>query len=119
MSSLSVNEMQKALTRPADFCGMHFFNPVNRMPLVEIIRGEQSSDEAVATVYAVTRRLDKTPVIVQDGPGFLVNRILAPYLNEAGWLCPRAPALPRSTRPCFNSACQSARFDCSMKSVWM
>ena len=85
-SSLSVNEMQKALARPADFCGMHFFNPVNRMPLVEIIRGEQSSDEALATVYALTRRLDKTPVIVQDGPGFLVNRILAPYLNEAGWL---------------------------------
>ncbi len=85
-SSLSVSEMQKGLERPADFCGMHFFNPVNRMPLVEIIRGAQSSDEALATVYALTRKLDKTPVIVQDGPGFLVNRILAPYLNEAGWL---------------------------------
>jgi 3-hydroxyacyl-CoA dehydrogenase/enoyl-CoA hydratase/3-hydroxybutyryl-CoA epimerase len=85
-SSLSVSEMQKALERPADFCGMHFFNPVNRMPLVEIIRGAETGDEAVATVYALTRKLDKTPVIVQDGPGFLVNRILAPYLNEAGWL---------------------------------
>ena len=78
--------MQKALARPENFAGMHFFNPVNRMPLVEVIRGEQSSDEAVATVFAVARKLGKTPIIVRDGPGFLVNRILAPYLNEAGWL---------------------------------
>ncbi len=85
-SALSVTEMQGALERPEDFCGMHFFNPVNRMPLVEIVRGEQTSDEAIATVWAVTRKLDKTPVLVQDGPGFLVNRILAPYMNEAGWL---------------------------------
>ncbi|HUG39608.1 MAG TPA: 3-hydroxyacyl-CoA dehydrogenase NAD-binding domain-containing protein [Longimicrobiales bacterium] len=85
-SSLSVTEMQRALERPANFAGMHFFNPVHRMPLVEIIRGEESSDEAVATVFALTRKLDKTPVIVKDGPGFLVNRVLTPYLNEAGFL---------------------------------
>ena len=85
-SSLSVTAMQRALARPQLFCGMHFFNPVHRMPLVEVIRGEQSSDEAIATVVALSRRLDKVPVIVADGPGFLVNRILAPYLNEAGWL---------------------------------
>jgi 3-hydroxyacyl-CoA dehydrogenase / enoyl-CoA hydratase / 3-hydroxybutyryl-CoA epimerase len=85
-SSLSVTEMQAALERPANFAGMHFFNPVHRMPLVEVIQGEQTSDEAVATVVALTRTLDKTPVVVKDGPGFLVNRILAPYLNEAGWL---------------------------------
>ncbi|HUP87932.1 MAG TPA: 3-hydroxyacyl-CoA dehydrogenase NAD-binding domain-containing protein, partial [Longimicrobiales bacterium] len=85
-SSLSITEMQSSLARPADFAGMHFFNPVDRMPLVEIIRGAQSSDEAIATVFAVARKLEKTPVIVRDGAGFLVNRILAPYLNEAGWL---------------------------------
>lgn len=85
-SSLSINEMQNALSRPADFAGMHFFNPVERMPLVEIIRGAGTSDEAIATVYAVARKLEKTPVLVNDGAGFLVNRILAPYLNEAGWL---------------------------------
>ena len=85
-SSLSVGEMQRALERPADFCGMHFFNPVHRMPLVEVIRGGQSSDDAIATVFALARKLGKTPIIVEDGPGFLVNRILAPYLNEAGWL---------------------------------
>lgn len=65
---------------------MHFFNPVHRMPLVEVIRGEQSSDEAIATVFALARTLGKTPIIVEDGPGFLVNRVLAPYMNEAGWL---------------------------------
>jgi 3-hydroxyacyl-CoA dehydrogenase / enoyl-CoA hydratase / 3-hydroxybutyryl-CoA epimerase len=85
-SSLSVTTMQAALDRPDRFAGMHFFNPVHRMPLVEVIRGDQTSDEAVATVFALSLRLGKTPVIVGDGPGFLVNRILTPYLNEAGFL---------------------------------
>lgn len=85
-SALSISEMQQVLSRPEDFCGMHFFNPVSRMPLVEVVRGARTSDEAIATVWAVSRRLDKTPLVVQDGPGFLVNRILAPYMNEAGYL---------------------------------
>jgi 3-hydroxyacyl-CoA dehydrogenase/enoyl-CoA hydratase/3-hydroxybutyryl-CoA epimerase len=85
-SSLSVSEMQAVLERPANFCGMHFFNPVHRMPLVEVIRGDASSDLAIATIFDLARRLDKIPVIVKDGPGFLVNRVLAPYLNEAGWM---------------------------------
>jgi 3-hydroxyacyl-CoA dehydrogenase / enoyl-CoA hydratase / 3-hydroxybutyryl-CoA epimerase len=85
-SSLSVSEMQGALQRPGDFAGMHFFNPVHRMPLVEVIRGEQTTDQTIATVVALTRKLEKTPVIVRDGPGFLVNRVLAPYLNEAAWM---------------------------------
>jgi 3-hydroxyacyl-CoA dehydrogenase/enoyl-CoA hydratase/3-hydroxybutyryl-CoA epimerase len=85
-SSLSISEMATALARPENFAGMHFFNPVHRMPLVEIIRGEASSQEAVATVFELTRTLGKTPVIVNDGPGFLVNRVLTPYLNEAGFL---------------------------------
>jgi 3-hydroxyacyl-CoA dehydrogenase/enoyl-CoA hydratase/3-hydroxybutyryl-CoA epimerase len=85
-SSLSVTEMQSALERPESFAGMHFFNPVHRMPLVEVIRGEHTSDGAVATVFDLTLRLGKTPVLVRDGPGFLVNRVLTPYLNEAGFL---------------------------------
>jgi 3-hydroxyacyl-CoA dehydrogenase/enoyl-CoA hydratase/3-hydroxybutyryl-CoA epimerase len=85
-SSLSVDEMAQALQSPARFCGMHFFNPVDRMPLVEVVRGAATSDRTVATVYAFALRLDKVPVVVGDGPGFLVNRILGPYLNEAGFL---------------------------------
>ncbi len=85
-SSLSVDEMAEALSKPERFCGMHFFNPVHKMPLVEVIRGSRSDDVSVATVYAFALRLGKVPVVVGDGPGFLVNRILGPYLNEAGYL---------------------------------
>ena len=85
-SSLSVTEMADALDHPQRFCGMHFFNPVHRMPLVEVIRGPETSDEAVRLVYRLAVRLGKVPVVVGDGPGFLVNRILGPYLNEAGYL---------------------------------
>lgn len=85
-STLSVTTMQSALRRPARFCGMHFFNPVHRMPLVEVIRGEQTDDVAIARVFSLARQLGKTPLIVYDGPGFLVNRVLSPYLNEAGFL---------------------------------
>ncbi|MGK7313343.1 MAG: 3-hydroxyacyl-CoA dehydrogenase NAD-binding domain-containing protein [Candidatus Longimicrobiales bacterium M2_2A_002] len=85
-SSLSITEMASGLERPENFAGMHFFNPVHKMPLVEVIRGEKTSDEAAATVFDVAVELGKKPVLVNDGPGFLVNRILTPYLNEAGFL---------------------------------
>src|SRR5690606_34874272 len=85
-SSLSVSALQSALERPDRFASMHFFGAVHGMPLVEVIRGRATADETVATVIGLARRLDKTPVVVEDGPGFLVNRILAPYLNEAAWL---------------------------------
>jgi 3-hydroxyacyl-CoA dehydrogenase/enoyl-CoA hydratase/3-hydroxybutyryl-CoA epimerase len=85
-SSLSVASMAEALERPDRFCGMHFFNPVHRMPLVEVVRGPETSDETIATVYGFAVALGKVPVVVGDGPGFLVNRILGPYLNEGGFL---------------------------------
>jgi 3-hydroxyacyl-CoA dehydrogenase / enoyl-CoA hydratase / 3-hydroxybutyryl-CoA epimerase len=97
-SSLPVTQMQSVLQRPGNFAGMHFFNPVHRMPLVEVIRGEQTTDVTVATVVAFARRLDKTPVVVGDGPGFLVNRVLAPYLNEAGWLLSEGGAIDEIDR---------------------
>lgn len=85
-SSLSVTEMAKGHPHPENFVGMHFFNPVHKMPLVEVIRGEKSSDVAVATVFDLAKKMGKLPVVVKDGPGFLVNRILVPYLIEAAWL---------------------------------
>jgi 3-hydroxyacyl-CoA dehydrogenase/enoyl-CoA hydratase/3-hydroxybutyryl-CoA epimerase len=82
-SSLRVADMAVALQRPERLVGMHFFNPVNRMPLVEVVAGPRSSPEAVATIAALTRQSGKTAIVVQDCPGFLVNRILLPYMNEA------------------------------------
>lgn len=85
-SSLSVQEMSKALEHPERFAGLHFFNPVHLMPLVEIILHDKVAPETVEALYKWVLRVKKTPVIVKDGPGFLVNRILMPYLNEAGYL---------------------------------
>ncbi len=85
-SSLSVSEMATAVERPERFIGMHFFNPVEKMPLVEIIRGAQTSDETVAKVAALSTEIGKFPIVVRDVPGFLINRTLIPYLNEATFL---------------------------------
>ncbi len=85
-SSLSVSELASGAARPARVVGLHFFNPVHRMPLVEVIRTPETSDEALATAFGFALDMDKKPVIVRDSPGFLVNRLLGPYLNEAGYL---------------------------------
>ena len=85
-SALSVSEMGRALAHPERFAGLHFFNPVNRMPLVEVIAGEQTSDETIVSLVAFVKQMRKTPVVVKDVPGFLVNRILMPYMNEACYL---------------------------------
>jgi 3-hydroxyacyl-CoA dehydrogenase/enoyl-CoA hydratase/3-hydroxybutyryl-CoA epimerase len=82
-SSLSVDAMAQGLSHPERLCGFHFFNPVHRMPLVEIVRGRLTSDQTLVTAVALARRLGKTPVVVADAPGFVVNRILMPYLGEA------------------------------------
>ncbi|MCB1662571.1 MAG: fatty acid oxidation complex subunit alpha FadB [Pseudomonadales bacterium] len=78
-STISIDYLATALKNPERFCGMHFFNPVPLMPLVEIIRGEKTSDETIATVVAYATAIGKTPIVVNDCPGFLVNRVLFPY----------------------------------------
>ncbi|WP_158965684.1 fatty acid oxidation complex subunit alpha FadB [Paraglaciecola sp. L3A3] len=78
-STISINQLAKSLVKPERFCGMHFFNPVHRMPLVEIIRGENTSDSTISAVVAATLKMGKTPIVVNDCPGFLVNRVLFPY----------------------------------------
>jgi 3-hydroxyacyl-CoA dehydrogenase/enoyl-CoA hydratase/3-hydroxybutyryl-CoA epimerase/3-hydroxyacyl-CoA dehydrogenase/enoyl-CoA hydratase/3-hydroxybutyryl-CoA epimerase/enoyl-CoA isomerase len=82
-SAISIGKLAQALRRPERFCGIHFFNPVRKMQLVEVIRGPQTSDETVATAVAYAKSIGKSPIVVQDGPGFLVNRLLLPYMNEA------------------------------------
>lgn len=78
-STISISSLAEALQRPENFCGMHFFNPVHAMPLVEVIRGEKSSDNAIARTVAYASAMGKKPVVVKDCPGFLVNRVLFPY----------------------------------------
>lgn len=85
-SSLSITELATASSRPENVVGMHFFNPVHKMPLIEVIRGKQTGDRAVAMIFELSKRLGKTPIVVKDGPGFLVNRLLGPYLNESAYL---------------------------------
>lgn len=79
-STISIDRLAKSLKDPSRFCGMHFFNPVHKMPLVEVIRGKDTSDETVAAVVAYAARMGKTAIVVNDCPGFLVNRVLFPYL---------------------------------------
>ena len=78
-STISIDLLAADLKRPENFLGMHFFNPVHMMPLVEVIRGSKTSEEAVATVVAYAKNMGKTPIVVNDCPGFLVNRVLFPY----------------------------------------
>lgn len=80
-STISITRLAESLQRPEQFCGMHFFNPVHAMPLVEVIRGEKTSDETVARAVNYALAMGKKPIVVNDCPGFLVNRILFPYFN--------------------------------------
>ena len=80
-STISISHLAEPLKRPENFCGMHFFNPVHRMPLVEVIRGEKTGEEAIARTVAYALAMGKKPIVVNDCPGFLVNRILSPYIG--------------------------------------
>ena len=82
-SSISITKLGAALKHPARFVGLHFFNPVPAMALVEVVRGAKTDDATVEAAVALAKRLGKTPVVVKDSPGFVVNRLLCPMLNEA------------------------------------
>ncbi len=84
-SSLSITEIASATERPDKVVGMHFFNPVPVLPLVEIVQGLTTSDETVELAYQLAKKMGKTPIKTKDQPGFIVNRILVPYMNEAAW----------------------------------
>lgn len=82
-SSLSITEIAASTSRPAQFIGMHFFNPADRMALVEVIKGQLTSAEVCKTIVDLSTEIGKTPVEVNEAPGFVVNRILIPMINEA------------------------------------
>jgi 3-hydroxyacyl-CoA dehydrogenase/enoyl-CoA hydratase/3-hydroxybutyryl-CoA epimerase/3-hydroxyacyl-CoA dehydrogenase/enoyl-CoA hydratase/3-hydroxybutyryl-CoA epimerase/enoyl-CoA isomerase len=82
-STIPIGRLAAGLAAPERFVGLHFFHPVRHRPLVEIVRGPQTSGATVAAAVAHAKRIDKMPIVVDDGPGFLVNRLLVPYLTEA------------------------------------
>jgi 3-hydroxyacyl-CoA dehydrogenase len=82
-SAIPIAQLAAGLAAKDRFCGLHFFHPVRSRPLVEVVRGPQTSDATIATAVAYARRIGKMPIVVRDGPGFLVNRLLVPYLTEA------------------------------------
>ncbi|WP_019876207.1 3-hydroxyacyl-CoA dehydrogenase NAD-binding domain-containing protein [Sporichthya polymorpha] len=82
-SSLPITELAKGVQRPQDFIGLHFFSPVDKMPLLEIIAGEQTSDATLAKALDLAKQIKKTPIIVNDSPGFFTSRVIGTYLNEA------------------------------------
>ena len=85
-STISIDLLAKSLKDASRFCGMHFFNPVHKMPLVEVIRGSKTSDETIATTVAYADAMGKKPIVVNDCPGFFVNRVLFPYFGGFGIL---------------------------------
>jgi 3-hydroxybutyryl-CoA dehydrogenase len=93
-SSISITKLAAATQRASQFIGMHFFNPVPMMALVEIIRGLQTSDATHDAVKALSQRLGKTPITVKNAPGFVVNRILVPMINEAFFVLAEGLATP-------------------------
>ena len=93
-SSISITKLAAATSRPDRFIGMHFFNPVPMMALVEIIRGLQTSDATHAAVHAMASALGKSPITVKNAPGFVVNRILVPMINEAFFVLAEGLATP-------------------------
>ena len=93
-SSISITKLAAATSRPSHFIGMHFFNPVSMMALVELIRGVQTSDATHDAVKALAVRLGKSPITVKNAPGFVVNRILVPMINEAFFVLAEGLATP-------------------------
>ncbi len=92
-STIPISRIAEASVRPERVIGMHFFSPVHKMPLLEVIEADETSIDVVASVVAYGKKLGKTVIVVHDGPGFYVNRILTPYINEAGRLLDQGAAI--------------------------
>jgi len=104
-SSLSVTKLASCLRRPGHFIGMHFFNPVPAMKLVEVVRGMRTSDSTVAAMRGLAENLGKVPIDVMDSPGFVVNRVLFPMINEAAFAFQQGVAKAEAIDECMKLGC--------------
>ena len=104
-SSLSVTRLASFVSHPERFIGMHFFNPVSMMSLVEVVRGLRTSDATVAAVREFAQALGKTPIDVKDRPGFVVNRVLFPMINEAAFALSEGVADAEGIDACMKGGC--------------
>lgn len=104
-SSLSVTKLASFLKRPGHFVGLHFFNPVPMMKLVEVVRGMRTTDATVAAVRGLAESLGKVPIDVKDSPGFVVNRVLFPMINEAAFALQQGVAEPDAIDECMKLGC--------------
>jgi 3-hydroxybutyryl-CoA dehydrogenase len=95
-SSIPISSLAAATSRPDRVIGMHFFNPVPMLKLVEVVRGRETSDETAEAITQLARELGKTPAVANDSPGFVSNRILMPYINEAVWVLHDGVAEPEA-----------------------
>ena len=100
-SSISITKLAGQMGRPAQVIGMHFFNPVPVMALVEVVRGMATSDETFENIHALAVKLGKTPVAVNDAPGFVSNRVLMPLINEAAYAVMEGVATPEAVDQVF------------------
>ncbi len=98
-STLPITGLATGVKRPEDFIGIHFFSPVDKMPLVEIIKGEKTSDEALARVFDYTLAIRKTPIVVNDSRGFFTSRVIGTFVNEPSPCSARASSPRPSSRP--------------------
>jgi 3-hydroxybutyryl-CoA dehydrogenase len=104
-SSLSITKLASFVEHPGRFVGMHFFNPVPAMKLVEVVRGMQTSDETVAAVRDFSAELGKVPIDVKDAPGFVVNRVLFPMINEAAFALSEGVSDAHGIDECMKGGC--------------
>ena len=115
-SSLSVRRLAEPREHPERVAGLHFFNPVHRMELVEVVRTESTSPAAISRLVRLVKKLGKTPIVVEDSPGFVVNRILFPYLAEAVRMVYGRRKCDRGSTARSNaSACRWVRWNCWIK----
>ncbi|HVP29948.1 MAG TPA: 3-hydroxyacyl-CoA dehydrogenase NAD-binding domain-containing protein [Myxococcota bacterium] len=104
-SSLSVTKLASYLKKPGHFVGLHFFNPVPLMKLVEVVRGMRTTDATIAAVRGLAESLGKVPIDVKDSPGFVVNRVLFPMINEAAFALQQSVAEPDAIDECMKLGC--------------